>query len=342
MWGESTSSNTTVAGTENDIEIVDTPNSIVSAMEFSPFQTIRRSFLATSYHDLTVRIWEVRRSRKIERKLAIALPALVLDVSWSIDGKGFYMASGDNKLKFLDLENSTLMCRSRECHIAPVKTCNAIKESNYKNCVMTGSWDKTMKIWDPRCIVPVVTILFSDKIACADVDDTMMVVCTEQGRISVYELGNSIQMVKELITPLQSEPSCVAIFRDRITGKPAGFTIGTLEGYMFTLYMIDNPNYVALVLRGDVATNVTMTPSIKTNTAINDVKFHPVHHTLAVTRSNGHCSFYNTEPNRISMLSDKLCQLPIMKCCFNKDGKIFAYNTGHNISKYKILTRKQF
>jgi len=50
----------------------------------------------------------------------------------------------------------------------------------------------------------------------------MAVVCTEQGSIYVYELGATIQLVKDLIPPFQSKRRSVAIFRDKRTGKPAG------------------------------------------------------------------------------------------------------------------------
>jgi len=56
------------------------------------------------------------------------------------------MASSDNQLKYLVLENPGSIADVKECHIEPVQTCNVIKETNYKSSVMTGSWDKTIKV----------------------------------------------------------------------------------------------------------------------------------------------------------------------------------------------------
>jgi len=59
---------------------------------------------------------------------------------------------------------------------------------------------------------------------------------------------------------------------------------------------------------------------------VNDIKFHPVHGTLAVARYNGTFSYVDMKRRTVLKESKKLGQ-PIHKCCFNGDGKIFAYST---------------
>ncbi|CAI6374665.1 unnamed protein product [Macrosiphum euphorbiae] len=317
MCSASTSSNTTVVGTESDIEIIDPPSTYVSAMEFSSYHTIRNNYLAASCFDRTVRLWEVRRSRKNEPKTVIEMPSLILDIAWSIHGRGVYMASIDNQLQFIDFgKPNILLYSANNYHDGPVRTCNVIKKTNYISCIMTGSWDKTIKIWDSRCIEPVVTINLPYNIACADVEDDMAVVCTERGMIYVYELGPRIKMTAYFNTH-QSESCSAAIFRDRRTGKPAGFTLGTPEGFIIPIY-IDKSHDVP---------NVEIAMPLNNNAAVNDIKYHPINHVTAVLGSNGHCSFFNMEPPGATILLDKCCQASINKCCFNVDGTIFAYNT---------------
>jgi len=76
----------------------------------------------------------------------LSVEGIILDVAWSVDGNGLYMASSDTQLKYLGLENPGLLTAVKECHNGPVQTCNVIKETNYKSCVMTDSWDKTIKV----------------------------------------------------------------------------------------------------------------------------------------------------------------------------------------------------
>lgn len=53
-------------------------------------------------------------------------------------------------------------------HDAPVKTCHWVKTPNY-TCLMTASWDKTLKFWDTRSSVPMMTMNLSERCYCADV-----------------------------------------------------------------------------------------------------------------------------------------------------------------------------
>jgi len=75
------------------------------------------------------------------------MPSLILDIAWSFHGRGVYMASIDNQLKFIDLEKPNIMLvAAKYYHDGPVRTCNVIKKTNYISCIMTGSWDKTIKV----------------------------------------------------------------------------------------------------------------------------------------------------------------------------------------------------
>lgn len=53
-------------------------------------------------------------------------------------------------------------------HDAPIKTVHWIKANSY-TCLMTGSWDKTLKFWDTRTPNPMLTIQLPERCYCADV-----------------------------------------------------------------------------------------------------------------------------------------------------------------------------
>jgi len=67
----------------------------------------------------------------------------ILDACWSDDGTKVFMASCDKQVKCWDLgSNQTIQVAA---HDAPVKTCHWVKAPAY-TCLMTGSWDKTLKV----------------------------------------------------------------------------------------------------------------------------------------------------------------------------------------------------
>jgi len=66
--------------------------------------------------------------------------------------------------------------------------------------------------------------------------------------------------------------------------------------------------------------------------AVNDVKIHPKHGTLATVGSDGTFSYWNKDTRTKMALSKQMAQ-HITSCCFNHDGKIFAYSVGYDWSK---------
>ena len=57
------------------------------------------------------------------------------------------MASCDKMVKCCDMNSNQTM--QVAAHEAPVKTCHWVKGPTY-TCLMTGSWDKTLKVFDKQ------------------------------------------------------------------------------------------------------------------------------------------------------------------------------------------------
>ncbi|XP_060857459.1 protein Rae1-like [Metopolophium dirhodum] len=304
-------------------------------MEFSraPHQ---KNFLVASSYDKTVRLWEVKPSGQTVSKMMLHVPDPILDVSWSVNGRTIFMVSSDNKLRGWDLE-TLIRLQAHKSDDVPLKTCHVITGPYYESCIMTSSWDNILKIWDTKCKRPVDTILVHNDISYVDVDYDTAVVCTEQGDIYTYTLGRQIEMIRQVIPPLPSHQCCVSIFRDKKTHTPAGFGLGNREGRVFKIYnhkpgQLENTVWLSGDNQDD---NVTATPRGTFDTAVNDIKFHPVHGTLAVARSNGTFSYVDMKRRIVLKESKKLQGQPIQKCCFNGDGQIFAYSTSSDWSKVK-------
>ncbi|XP_015372167.1 PREDICTED: mRNA export factor-like [Diuraphis noxia] len=120
------------------------PNDSVSAMEFSP-ATSQKTFLIAGSWDSTVRCWEVKENCQAEPKYMYSMNMPVFDVCWNGDGTKVFMASCNNHVECWDLEGNQTMHVAT--HDAPVKTCHWVQTPPY-NCIMTSSWDKTLKVND--------------------------------------------------------------------------------------------------------------------------------------------------------------------------------------------------
>ena len=120
-------------------------------------------------------------------------------------------------------------------HEAPVKTCNWIKAPNY-TCLMTGSWDKTLKFWDLRQQSPILTLNLPERCYTADVEYPVAVVSTAARHLLVYQLENSPQEYKRIDSPLKYQHRCVSIFKDK-KGMPSGFALGSIEGRVAIQYI---------------------------------------------------------------------------------------------------------
>jgi len=74
----------------------------------------------------------------------------IFDVCWNGDGTKVFMASSNNHVESWDLErNQTMLVAT---HDAPVISCHWVVASPY-TCIMTGSWDGTLKVCHLFCFV---------------------------------------------------------------------------------------------------------------------------------------------------------------------------------------------
>ena len=74
-------------------------------------------------------------------------------------------------------------------HDQPIKTVNFVQAPNY-TCIVTGSWDKTLKFWDMRQATPIATFQLPERCYCADIVYPMAIVGTAQRGILCYQLDN--------------------------------------------------------------------------------------------------------------------------------------------------------
>lgn len=87
----------------------------------------------------------------------------ILDVCWSDNGTKVFIASCDQQVQFWDLGSyQTIQVAA---HDAPMKTCHWVKAPSY-TCIMTGSWDKTLKVCFIDFYISSFCIYMCDEVIC--------------------------------------------------------------------------------------------------------------------------------------------------------------------------------
>ena len=249
----------------------------------------------------------------------------VLDVCWADDGSKVFIASTDKQVKCWDLASDQVAQVAQ--HDAAIKTCHWIKGTNY-TCLMTGSWDKTLKFWDTRTPQPMMSIQLPERCYCADVDYPMAVVGTAGRHVLIYSLENKPTQFKQQESPLKYQHRTVSVFRDK-KKAPTGYALGSIEGRVAIQYVSPlNPkdNFTFKCHRSNGSSGY------QDIYAVNDIAFHPVHGTLATVGSDGTFSFWDKDA-RTKLKSSETLDQSITKCCFNSNGQIFAYAVGYDWSK---------
>lgn len=323
--GFASSATPATANPMRNFEVVSPPDDSISSLAFSP-ATIPQNFLIAGSWDNSVRCWEVEQSGKTIPKSMQSMSGPILDVCWSDDGTKVFMASCDKMVKCWDLNSN--QCIQVAQHDSPVKVCKWIKAQTY-SCLMTGSWDKTLKFWDLRTQSPMLTIPLPERCYCADVEYPMAVVGTAGRGLIVYQLEGQPQEYKRVESPLKYQHRCISIFRDK-KGSPTGFALGSVEGRVAIHYVNpQNPkdNFTFKCHRSNGTTN-----GYQDIFAVNDIAFHPIHGTLSTVGSDGRFSFWDKDA-RTKLKTSEAMEQPITCCTFNHNGQIFAYSVSYDWSK---------
>merc|ERR1712110_418269 len=162
LFGSSNSFSSTVgsSNTNQEHSIADVPTDTVSRLRFSNASNQSQYICASSWVN-DVRIWQVATqnsntgSFSSSNNVQIATQAKamknhegpVLDCCWSEDNSKVFSVGADKKGMLWDLGSDTF--NQVASHDQPITCCSYAKGTGYE-CVVTGSLDKTLKLWDMR------------------------------------------------------------------------------------------------------------------------------------------------------------------------------------------------
>lgn len=148
------------------------------------------------------------------------------------------MACADKQARVWDLASNQVAIVGT--HDGSVKSCHWITSPNY-NCLMTGSWDKTLRFWDMRQLptqTALATIQLPDRVFCTDMLYPLAVVGLGNRKIKMYKLDGQPQEFNEIESPLKHQSRAISVYKNKVNDQPGGFALGSIEGRPYFHYLL--------------------------------------------------------------------------------------------------------
>lgn len=190
----------------------------------------------------------------------------------NISQDAVHVASGglDNTLKFYDLNTHT--DTKIGTHNDGIK---CVEMAHKVNGILTGSWDKTVKLWDTREKECVGTYEQNNgKVYSMNCIEEKLVVATSDRKVLIWDLRNMEQFVTRRESSLKYQTRCIRIFPNK-----GGFVMSSIEGRVAVEYFDLDPEVqkrkFAFKCHRSKENNVEIIHPV------NAISFHSVHNTFA-------------------------------------------------------------
>ncbi|XP_017018824.1 protein Rae1-like [Drosophila kikkawai] len=312
-----------------DIEVCEPPTDSISALEFGPFKSGWSSRLAAASWDNSVRVWEVQtETGGAAPRCLHMMDSTVLDAVWSSEGSQLYMGDVTGKVQALDVATNTLTKIGN--HQAGVQCCNLM----LSQVLMTASWDKTAKFWDPRCDSSIAEVNLPGRAYASDALNTVAVVaCSDKKLLTIFIEGGHKEVRQwdcPSIGATNSQVRAVAITKGSTAQQPVGWFLAKTDGRVI---MQPVQPHVHDTWSFECHRKKHTTGSHYDLYAVNDIKMNHEQKTLATVGSDGSYEFWDCTKRSRMMQSSSQDSESITKCSLSGDGRVFAYAVGYDWSK---------
>lgn len=306
-----------------DVLLSNPPADSVQALAFSPDTLAPKSFLVAASWDSEVRCWEVQSNGSSSPVGMIKHGGPVLDVAWSADGQHVFSAGTDKIVKMWQLGSNTEMTVA--AHESPIRHVFYSKDmGNGSPCIVTGSWDKTIRYWDVRAPTgtPMGSVPLGEKVYCMDVRSPLLVVGTSERKLKVYDIRKPTTVFYEKLAQLKYQLRCLATFPDQ-----SGYAVGSIEGRVSIDHVHEKDRKGS-----DFAFKCHRDHDSGVIYPVNSISFHEQHGTFSTAGGDGGFNFWDKDNKQRLKQFQRLNQ-PITATAFSSDGSIFAYAVGYDWSK---------
>lgn len=293
----------------NEFALNTPPNDGITAVKFSPLSS---QFLLASSWDSTVRLYDVQNNTQ---RIKYQHGGAVLDCCFH-DAVHAYSGGLDQNLKMFDFNaNSEVIVGQHE---APIR---CVEYAPDVNVVITGSWDMTVKLWDPRTPCSAGSFSQPDKVYTLATCGDKLIVGTAGRRVLVWDLRNMGFVQQRRESSLKYQTRCIRCFPNK-----QGYVLSSIEGRVAVEYLDPSPEtqkrkYAFKCHR------------IKENGMeyiypVNAIAFHQQHSTFATGGSDGFVNIWD------GFNKKRLCQFhryptSISSLAFSPDGSLLAISSSY-------------
>ncbi|XP_042909257.1 mitotic checkpoint protein BUB3 [Parasteatoda tepidariorum] len=289
----------------NEFQLINPPTDLISSVRFGPNSN---QFLLTSSWDAHLRLYDVT-SNTLRMKTNSGRP--LLDCCFQ-DSVHAWSGGLDWHVRSYDLNTNTDVFRGT--HEAPVK---CIEHCPDVNVVISGSWDRTVRLWDTRFPDCAGTYPLPDKVYTMAVCGDKLIVGTAGRRVLIYELRNMSYVQQRRESSLKYQTRCIRCFPNQ-----QGFVLSSIEGRVAVEYFDPSPEvqkkkYAFKCHRFKESSGVELIYPVNT------IAFHENYNTFATGGSDGFVNIWD------GFNKKRLCQFHrypthISSLSFSPDGTTIA------------------
>lgn len=289
----------------NEVKLSNPPLDGISSVKFGPNSS---QFLLVSSWDCFVRLYDVT-ANSLRTRYSHNQP--VLDCCFH-DAVHVYSGGLDSTLKMFDLNSgSEVIVGSHEAAIRCVEYCPEV------NVVITGSWDSTVKLWDPRTPCSAGSFSQPDKVYTMAVCGDKLIIGTAGRRVLVWDLRNMGYVQQRRESSLKYQTRCIRSFPNK-----TGYVLSSIEGRVAVEYLDPSPEaqkkkyaFKCHRLKED--------PNVEKIYPVNAIAFHNAYNTFATGGSDGYVNIWDPFNKK------RLCQFhryptSIASLNFSYDGTLLA------------------
>lgn len=290
--------------TRTEFKLQNTPDDTISSVKFGPNSV---QFLLVSSWDGTVRLYDVT-SNTMRLKYMHDHP--VLDCCFQ-DAVHSYSGGLDNTLKMFDFNSNTETVVGT--HDNAIR---AIEYASEVQGILTGSWDSTVKMWDPRQPRCVGTYHQPDKVYTMSVCGETFVVGTAGRKVIVWDLRNMSFIQQRRDSSLKYQTRCIRCFPNK-----QAYVLSSIEGRVAVEYLDINPEMQKK--KYAFKCHRIKEGAIENIYPVNAISFHQTYNTFATGGSDGYVNIWD------GFNKKRLCQFhryptSISSLCFSHDGTVLA------------------